>query len=151
MNKKIIIMLAAVVSVVSVILVSILGQIPNFDTNILVKQIVIEGYLDTNNNLVPCKINSNGDKIISLDEIVPDTILILEVSVSPDNANNTEVRYSIDVTDGSVMVSAQGIVTFNSASRTSAIVTVTAADGSLVSDRVIITKKSGVDSGDFVG
>ena len=102
MNKKIVIMLAAVVAVVSVILVSILGQIPNFETNILVKEIVIEGYLDENNNLIPCKINANGDKIISLDEIEPDTILVLKVSVNPDNANNPDVRYAIDVTDGSV-------------------------------------------------
>ena len=151
MNKKIVIMLAAVVAVVSVILVSILGQIPNFETNILVKEIVIEGYLDENNNLIPCKINANGDKIISLDEIEPDTILVLKVSVNPDNANNPDVRYAIDVTDGSVMVSSQGIVTFNSATRTSAIVTVSAVDGSLMSDRVIITKKTGMDSGDFVG
>ena len=151
MNKKIVIMLAAVVAVVSVILVSILGQIPNFETNILVKEIVIEGYLDENNDLIPCKVNANGDKIISLDEVEPDTILVLKVSVNPDNANNPDVRYSIDVTDGSVMVSSQGIVTFNSATRTSAVVTVTAVDGSLVSDRVIITKRTGMDSGDFVG
>ncbi|HIW55588.1 MAG TPA: hypothetical protein H9686_01195 [Firmicutes bacterium] len=151
MNKKIVIMLAAVVAVVSVILVSIIGQIPNYDTNILVKEIIIEGYLDENNNLIPCKVNANGDKIISLDEVEPDTILVLKVSVNPDNANNPDVRYSIDVTDGSVMVSSQGIVTFNSATRTSAVVTVTAVDGSLVSDRVIITKRTGMDSGDFVG
>ena len=144
-------MLAAVVAVVSVILVSIIGQIPNYDTNILVKEIIIEGYLDENNNLIPCKVNANGDKIISLDEVEPDTILVLKVSVNPDNANNPDVRYSIDVTDGSVMVSSQGIVTFNSATRTSAVVTVTAVDGSLVSDRVIITKRTGMDSGDFVG
>ena len=51
MNKKIVIMLTAIVCVVSVILVSIFGQVPNFQTNVLVKEIIIEGYLDKNGNV----------------------------------------------------------------------------------------------------
>ncbi len=151
MNKKIVIMLAAVVAVVSVILVSIIGQIPNYDTSVMVREIIIEGYEDPFEGLVPCDVNANGDKIIWVDNVVPEeTMLQLRWTVSPDNAYNTEVRFSTGLDDGSVTVSAQGLVIFHSETRTSALITLTAADGSLTSARVYIMQRSS-DSGDFWG
>ena len=60
MNKKIVIMLTAIICVVSVILISIFGQVPNFQTNVLVKTITVEGYLDKNGNVIPCEKNNAG-------------------------------------------------------------------------------------------
>ena len=92
-----------------------------------------------------------GDKIIWVDDVVPEeTMLQLRWTVSPDNAYNTEVRFSTGLDDGSVTVSAQGLVIFHSETRTSALITLTAADGSLTSARVYIMQRSS-DSGDFWG
>ena len=143
MNKKIVIMLTAIVCVVSVILVSIFGQVPNFQTNVLVKEIIIEGYLDKNGNVIACEKNKSGENIIWLDKIeAGETTVVLKWSVSPENASNPDVYFSTGIDDGSIVVSDQGIVTFYTSTRTNCIVTIKAKDGSLTSARVIIMKKS---------
>lgn len=146
MNKKTVIMLTAIVCVVSVILVSIFGQVPNFQTNVLTKQITVQGYLDKNGKLIPCEKNKAGENIIWLEKIDPgETTIILRWGVYPDNATNPDVYFSTGVDDGSVVVSDQGIITFYSASRTNCIVTIKAKDGGLASTRVIIMKKTSDD------
>lgn len=146
MNKKIIIMLTAIICVVSVILVSIFGQVPNFQTNVLVKTIAIEGYLDKNGNVITCEKNNAGEDIIWLDKIeAGETSIVLKWKTNPDNASNTDVYFSTGIDDGSIVVSDQGIVTFYTSTRTNCVVTIKAKDGSLVFARVIIMKRESND------
>ena len=146
MNKKIVIMLTAIICVVSVILISIFGQVPNFQTNVLVKSITIEGYLDKNGNVIPCEKNNAGEDVIWLDEIeAGETTIVLKWTVNPDNASNPDVYFTTGIDDGSIVVSDQGIVTFYTSTRTNCVVTIKAQDGSLVSARVIIMKRTSQD------
>ena len=149
MNKKTIIMLTAIICVVSVILVSIFGQVPNFQTNVLVKTISIEGYFDKNGNIIPCKKNNAGEDIIWLDKIeAGETSIVLKWKINPNNASNSDVYFSTGIDDGSIVVSDQGIVTFYTSTRTNCVVTIKAKDGSLVFSRVIIMKRESNDSPD---
>ncbi|MBR2372221.1 MAG: hypothetical protein IKA90_05070 [Clostridia bacterium] len=148
MNKKIVIMLTAIVCVVSVILVSIFGQVPNFQTNVLVKEIIIEGYLDKTGNVIACEKNNAGENVIWLDEIEPgETTVVLKWSVGPENASNPDVYFSTGIDDGSIVVSDQGIVTFYTSTRTNCIITIKARDGGLTSAKVIIMKRATSDGG----
>lgn len=147
MNKKIVIMLTAVICVVSVVLISIFGQVPNFQTNVLVKSITIEGYLDKNGNVIPCEKNNSGEDIIWLDKIeAGETTIVLKWKINPENASNPDVYFTTGIDDGSIVVSDQGIVTFYTSTRTNCVVTIKAQDGSLVSARVIIMKKTPDDN-----
>ena len=146
MNKKTVIMLTAIICVVSVILVSIFGQVPNFQTNVLVKTIAIEGYLDKNGKVIACEKNNAGENVIWLDKIeAGETSIVLKWKINPDNASNPDVYFSTGIDDGSIVVSDQGIVTFYTSTRTNCVVTIKAKDGSLVSARVIIIKKNSQD------
>ncbi|MBR2029835.1 MAG: hypothetical protein IJ999_02905 [Clostridia bacterium] len=149
MNKKTIIMLTAIICVVSIILVSIFGQVPNFQTNVLVKTISIEGYLDKNGNIIPCEKNNAGEDIIWLDKIeAGETSIVLKWKINPNNASNPDVYFSTGIDDDSIVVSDQGIVTFYTSTRTNCVVTIKAKDGSLVFARVIIMKRVSNDSPD---
>jgi len=149
MNKKTIIMLTAIICVVSVILVSIFGQVPNFQTNVLVKTIEIEGYLDKNGNVIACEKNNAGEDIIWLDKIeAGETSIVLKWKIKPNNASNPDVYFSTGIDDSSIVVSDQGIVTFYTSTRTNCVVTIKAKDGSLVFARVIIMKRASNDAPD---
>ncbi|MBR2303481.1 MAG: hypothetical protein IKA42_06745 [Clostridia bacterium] len=149
MNKKTIIMLTAIICVVSIILVSIFGQVPNFQTNVLVKTISIEGYLDKNGNIIPCEKNNAGEDIIWLDKIeAGETSIVLKWKINPNNASNPDVYFSTGIDDDSIVVSDQGIVTFYTSTRTNCVVTIKAKDGSLVFARVIIMKRVSNNSPD---
>ena len=141
MNKKIIIMLTALLCVVSVILVSIYGQIPNFQTNVLITDIVVEGYLDKNGNLIPCEENKKGEKFIFIEDIEPgETTIVLEWTIAPDNASNPDVSFKISVDDGSVVISQQGIITFYTADIPKITVVVLPKDGGTDGVKVTIMK-----------
>ena len=143
MNKKIVIMLTAVLCVVSVILVSLFGQVPNFQTNVLVREITIEGYLDKEGNLLPCETNTKGENFIVLDNIeAGETSVILKWKVGPDNATDPDVSFKLSVEDGSVVVSSQGIVTFYSADVRKVAVYILPKDGGPASAKVTIMKKA---------
>ena len=142
MNKKIVIMLVAIICVVSVILVSLFGQVPNFQTNVLVREITIEGYLDANGNVVACKENTKGEKFVELENIeAGETSVILKWKVGPDNATDPDVSFKLSVEDGSVVVSSQGIVTFYSSEISKVIVYILPKDGGPASAKVTIMKK----------
>ncbi len=131
MNKKIVIMLTALLCVVSVILVSVFGQIPNFDMNVLVEEITIDGYLDKNGNLVECETNEKGEQFIAIEEIEPgETTLILEWTVNPKNPSNPDIFFNTDAKDGVITISDQGIITFYSAEFTKIRITILPKDGS---------------------
>jgi len=148
MNKKIIVMLTAVISVLSVILVSLFGQIPNFDMNILVSEIVVEGYLDKNGEVIPCEKNNAGENVIWIEEIDPgETTIILKWKVVPDEASNPDVYFSTNHDDGSVVVSSQGIITFYDAEKTNVVISIMAEDGGLAEAKVIIMKRYEDDGG----
>ena len=152
MNKKIVIMLTALLCVVSVIIVSLMGQIPDFQTNVLVKEIIVDGYVDINGNTIPCEKNNVGDNVIWLDNIeAGETTIVLKWSINPDNATEPDVFFSTGLEDDSVVVSSQGIVTFYSADVQSVVITIKAKDGGLAQARVIIMKRvdEEVDGGDI--
>ncbi len=154
MSKKIIIMLTAVIAVVSVILVSVLGQIADFTSNVLVREITILGYEDPFEGLIEYETSpTTGNKIIYMDPndiVVGETMLQLRWTVSPDNASTPDVRFSVNPNDGTATVSAQGLVIFYSTSWSSIMITVSATDGSLVSDVIYILAPSSSE-GTFIG
>ena len=141
MNKKIVIMLTAVICVLSVILVSLFGQVPDFQTNVLVKEIVIEGYLDKNGDVIPCETNPKGEKFIFIEDIeAGETSIILKWTVGPENASNPDVTFKTDVEDGSVVVSAQGIITFYTEEIRKVTIMVLPQDGGIGGVKVTIMK-----------
>ena len=141
MNKKIVIMLAALMCVVSVILVSIYGQVPDFQTNILVSDIVVEGYIDKEGNLIPCEENTKGEKFIFIEDIEPgETTIVLKWTINPENASNPDVSFKVNVEDGSVVVSQQGIVTFYTADITKVSVVILPNDGGTDGVKITIMK-----------
>ena len=131
MNKKIVVMLTALLCVLSVIMVSIFGQIPNFDMNVLVEEITIDGYIDSTGVLQPCETNEKGEKFISLESIEPgETVIVLEWTVNPKNASNPDIYFNTDAKDGVISISDQGIISFYSTEFSKIRITILPKDGS---------------------
>lgn len=110
MNKKIIILILAVFCIISTILVSVFGKVPEDNTRIAVESI---SFIDPTQKDNQCQLNENGTKIIYIERGT--TQYQLHYVINPTDASEQEVYFELysnsDVTEIAT-VSETGLITF---------------------------------------
>lgn len=110
MNKKVIILILAVFCIISTILVSVFGKIPEDNARIAVESI---SFIDPTKEDNQCQVNENGTKIIYIERGI--TEYQLQYVINPTDASEQEVYfelYSNSNVAEIAKVSETGLITF---------------------------------------
>lgn len=108
MNKKIIVLLVAVFSIMFVIIVSVFGKVPELDSRVPVQSII---FVDSSTEDGMCEVNSEGSKIIYIPRGT--TEYQLEYLINPSDATEQDVSFQILSGQEYANVTEDGLLTFS--------------------------------------
>ena len=109
MNKKIIVLLIAVFSIMFVIVVSVLGKVPESDSRVSVDSIM---FVDPSTEDGFCEVTEKGQKIIYITRGT--TEYQLNYLINPTDATEQDVTFQVLTGQEHIAVSEEGLVTFYS-------------------------------------
>ena len=138
MNKKVSLIVAIFVALVSIVFVSIFGLLPeDLRPNIKVESL----YFDI-------EANSSGSKVLTMNFKANNNTINLDsmVKYGPLDATNVVFQYSTDQPKDKVVVTSTGILTIYDLSLMSFTVTIKTTDSSNISDSLVIKKPDSNES-----
>lgn len=141
MNKKIVSLILVVFCMISVVVLSVFGKVPEDTTRIAVESI---SFVDLNQEDGLCKVNNQGEKIISIAKGVKE--YKLNYIINPSDATDKSVTFKIVAGDEHATITNDGVITFED--EFTIVVKIFSNPSDLKWDQVIIEFTSG--GGDII-